>query len=63
MAEKKSDSAKAAEAAEAAAEESARRAAGQVNGGGPWPPELLLERYVGATRARGQIGEYTSHEG
>lgn len=47
------------------AEERAFRAGAQVNGGGPWPPELLRERYVGnqTKLSRDVSAGYTSHEG
>jgi hypothetical protein len=31
------------------ADEQAVRASASANGGGPWPPELLVERFVGGT--------------
>jgi hypothetical protein len=37
---------KAQEAGQSIADEQARRASAQANGGGPWPEDLLLERYA-----------------
>jgi hypothetical protein len=50
------------EAANVIAQEQAYRASAQVNGGGPWPPELL--RQVGTTALRDERDApvYTSHE-
>lgn len=50
------------EAANEVAQEQSYRAGAQVNGGGPWPPELLLENFVGARPLVRSSGEYTSHE-
>jgi hypothetical protein len=48
------------QAAAEVADENSRRASGSAEGGGPWPPELLVER--GTTVGRGQDQpEYTSH--
>jgi hypothetical protein len=43
-------------------DEMAKRSAGSGEGGGPWPPDLMLKRSVGATPVERSIGEYTSHE-
>lgn len=50
------------EAAGVLADEQAYRASAQANGGGPWPPELLRERFVNPTPLKARIPEYTSHE-
>lgn len=51
------------ESATAVAAEQAFRTGAQANGGGPWPRDLLIERFVGNTPLRAQRPEYTSHEG
>lgn len=43
-------------------DEMSKRAAGSVEGGGPWPPEVAAERNSGAARLRAHRPEYTSHE-
>lgn len=57
---------KAVEDTEAQAEVSAEmshRASAAANGGGPWPPELIAEKFVGAGQpAVAAIPDYTSHE-
>lgn len=51
------------EAQREVAEEMAYRAGAQANGGGPWPPEILRERFTGSTPLhRSVVGNYTSHE-
>lgn len=49
-------------AAAVLADEQAYRASASFNGGGPWPPELLVERFVSPTVIERSIPEYTSHE-
>lgn len=49
-------------AAAAVQEERNYRAGAQANGGGPWPPEVLVQQWVGATTVERSIPEYTSHE-
>jgi hypothetical protein len=48
--------------ADEVAQEMAVRASAQSNGGGPWPPEVLQRRFVGANRMRPPEPVYTSHE-
>lgn len=50
-------------AASEVAEEQAKRAGAQANGGGPWPEDLMLQRFVGSTRIKRPEQQYTSHEG
>jgi hypothetical protein len=54
---------KSSEAAQELADEQAKRAAGQVNGGGPWPEDLLRKNYIGSEqRMQPALAPYTSHE-
>lgn len=53
---------KVSQAAEELGDEQGRRASASFNGGGPWPPELIQERFVGASKQKRVIEEYTSHE-
>lgn len=50
------------EASATVQDELAHRAAASAEGGGPWPQDLLVERYVGGTKLTRSVGEYTSHE-
>jgi hypothetical protein len=50
------------EAAAEVAAEQAKRAQAQANGGGPWPADLVQERFIGSTPLRAARPEYTSHE-
>lgn len=50
------------EAADELAAEMSTRAAGSFEGGGPFPPEILQERYMGSTKLARERPEYTSHE-
>lgn len=43
--------------------EMSHRATAQANGGGPWPPELIAEKFIGAGQPAVALQpEYTSHE-
>lgn len=38
------------------------RSGAQANGGGPWPPDLLVQQFVGSKPLERRIPAYTSHE-
>jgi hypothetical protein len=43
--------------------EMSHRATAQANGGGPWPPELIAEKFIGAGQpVVAALPAYTSHE-
>jgi len=50
------------EAANVVNQEQAYRAGAQSNGGGPWPPELLVQVGTAPLRSDREIPAYTSHE-
>lgn len=51
------------EAAAVVSAEMSHRATAQANGGGPWPPEILQERFIGAGQpVVAALPAYTSHE-